>query len=69
MNALKSSPAICHGNAVLKTDVSEIFSVSIIRVHTADRPKEFSLLHVVQIGCGAHPASYPLGTGGKAAGA
>jgi hypothetical protein len=35
---------------------------------------EFSLLHVVQTGSGAHPASYPMGTGGsfpggKAAGA
>jgi hypothetical protein len=34
----------------------------------------FSLLHVVQTGCGAHPASYRMGTassfpGGKAAGA
>jgi hypothetical protein len=25
-----------------------------------------SLLHVVQTGSGAHPASYPMGTGGKA---
>jgi hypothetical protein len=25
---------------------------------------EFSLLHIVQIGSGAHPASYPMGTGG-----
>jgi hypothetical protein len=36
--------------------------------------QEYSLLHVVQIGSGAHPASYPMGTGnsfpgGKAAGA
>jgi hypothetical protein len=36
--------------------------------------QEFLLLHVVQIDTGAHPASYPLGTGGffresKAAGA
>jgi hypothetical protein len=36
--------------------------------------QEFSLLHVVQTGSGAHPASYPMGTGGslsevKAAGA
>jgi hypothetical protein len=35
---------------------------------------EFSLLHIVQTGSGAHPASYPMGTwalslGGKAAGA
>jgi hypothetical protein len=35
---------------------------------------EFSLPHVVQAGFGAHPASYPMGTGGsffgsKAAGA
>jgi hypothetical protein len=34
---------------------------------------EFSLLHIVQTGCGAHPASCPTGTvdsfrGGKAAG-
>jgi hypothetical protein len=34
----------------------------------------FSLLHIVQTGSGAHPASYPMGTGdsflaGKAAGA
>jgi hypothetical protein len=31
--------------------------------------QEFSLLHVVQTGSEAHPASYPMGTGGKAAGA
>jgi hypothetical protein len=35
---------------------------------------EYSLLHIVQTGSGAHPASYPMGTGGsfpdgKAAGA
>jgi hypothetical protein len=34
----------------------------------------FSLLHIIHIGCVAHPASYPVGTlgcfpGGKAAGA
>jgi hypothetical protein len=29
----------------------------------------FSLHHHVQNGSGAHPASYPMGTGGKAAGA
>jgi hypothetical protein len=29
---------------------------------------EFSLLHIVQTGFGAHPASYPMGTGGKVAG-
>jgi hypothetical protein len=28
-----------------------------------------SLLHVVQPGSEAHPTSYPMGTGGKAAGA
>jgi hypothetical protein len=36
--------------------------------------QEFALLHVVQTGSEAHPASYPMGTGdslpgGKAAGA
>jgi hypothetical protein len=25
--------------------------------------QEFALLHVVQTGCGAHPTSYPMGTG------
>jgi hypothetical protein len=30
---------------------------------------DFSLLHSVQTGPGAHPASYPMGTVGKAAGA
>jgi hypothetical protein len=25
--------------------------------------RNFSLLHVVQIGSGAHPTSYPMGTG------
>jgi hypothetical protein len=29
--------------------------------------QEFSLLHDVQTGSGAHPASYPVGTVGKAA--
>jgi hypothetical protein len=27
--------------------------------------QEFSFLHVVQTGSGAHPASYPMGTGGS----
>jgi hypothetical protein len=27
--------------------------------------QEFSLLHVVRTGSGAHPASYPMGTGGS----
>jgi hypothetical protein len=27
--------------------------------------QEFSPLHVVQIGSGAHPASYTMGTGGS----
>jgi hypothetical protein len=27
--------------------------------------KEFSFLHVVKIGSGVHPASYPMGTGGS----
>jgi hypothetical protein len=40
----------------------------------SQQDQEFSLLHVVQIGCGVHPTSYPMGTGGsfpggKAAGA
>jgi hypothetical protein len=26
---------------------------------------EFSLLYIIQIGCGAHPASYPMDTGGS----
>jgi hypothetical protein len=30
--------------------------------------QEFSLLHVLQTGFGAHSASYPMGTGGKATG-
>jgi hypothetical protein len=29
------------------------------------RGQEFSLLHVIQTGSGAHPASYPMGTGGS----
>jgi hypothetical protein len=29
---------------------------------------EFSLLHIVQTGSGAHPTPYPMGTGGKAGG-
>jgi hypothetical protein len=29
----------------------------------------FSVLHSAQIGSGAHTASYPVGTGGKAVGA
>jgi hypothetical protein len=31
--------------------------------------QEFSLLHVVQSGSGVHATFYPMGTGGKAAGA
>jgi hypothetical protein len=27
--------------------------------------QEFSVLHIVQIGSGVHPASYPMGTGGS----
>jgi hypothetical protein len=26
---------------------------------------EFSLLHIVETGSGAHPTSYPMGTGGS----
>jgi hypothetical protein len=32
------------------------------------RGKNFLFLHVVQTGPGNHPASYPMGTGGRAAG-
>jgi hypothetical protein len=44
------------------------------RSSSPGRGQEFSLLHVVHPDCGAHPASYPMGTGGsfpgsKAAGA
>jgi hypothetical protein len=28
------------------------------------KSQEFSLLHLVQIGSGVHPPSYPMGTGG-----
>jgi hypothetical protein len=35
-----------------------------VRVPVESR-KEFSLLHVVQTGSGAHPTSYPVGTGGS----
>jgi hypothetical protein len=31
--------------------------------------QKFSLLHAVQTGSGAHPASYPMGTGGSFSGA
>jgi hypothetical protein len=31
--------------------------------------RDSSLLHSAQAGSGSHPASYPIGTGGKAAGA
>jgi hypothetical protein len=31
--------------------------------------KDFSLLHIIQTGSETHPACYPLGIGGKAAGA
>jgi hypothetical protein len=30
-----------------------------------DRGKTFSLLYNIQTGPGAHPASYPMGTGGS----
>jgi hypothetical protein len=44
------------------------------RSSSPGRSKNFSFLHVVQTGSGAHPVSYPAGTGGsfpggKAAGA
>jgi hypothetical protein len=29
--------------------------------------RDFSFLHVIQTGSGAHPASYPVGTRGKTA--
>jgi hypothetical protein len=31
--------------------------------------ENYSLRHRVETGSGAHPGSYPMGTGGKAAGA
>jgi hypothetical protein len=37
------------------------------RVRLAERAGNFSLHHPVQNCSGAHPASYPMGTGGKAA--
>jgi hypothetical protein len=40
-----------------------------VGVRVPDRLKNFSLLHVVQTGSVTHPVSYPMGTGGKAAGA
>jgi hypothetical protein len=39
------------------------------RVRFPAEAGKFSLHHRVQNGSGAHPASYPMGTGGKAAGA
>jgi hypothetical protein len=33
-----------------------------------DKGKTFSLLHIVQVGSGAHPASYLVGTGCSFAG-
>jgi hypothetical protein len=53
--------------------ISQNSSVGIATGCTAGRG-EFSLIHNVQIGSGALPASYPMGTrgsfpGGKAAGA
>jgi hypothetical protein len=39
------------------------------RVRFPAGAKHFCLFHSFQTGCGAHPASYPIGTGGKAAGA
>jgi hypothetical protein len=36
---------------------------------SSGRVKNFSLLHVVETGSWANPASFPMGTGGKAAGA
>jgi hypothetical protein len=45
-------------------------SVGIATGYGLDGPGfDFSLLHSVQTGSGAHPASYPIGTGGSFAGA
>jgi hypothetical protein len=44
------------------------FSLHLITV-SYDKTWEFSLHHRVQTGSGAHPASHPVGTGGKAVGA
>jgi hypothetical protein len=43
-----------------------ITTTIIIIIHGVDSRQEqdFSLLHTVQTGSGAHPASYPMGTGG-----
>jgi hypothetical protein len=64
---------------VLLLGESHDSSIGIATVWTAWDPfsaeaKDFALLHGVQTGSGAHPASYPMGTGGsilvgKAAGA
>jgi hypothetical protein len=35
------------------------------RGYSPDRGSDFSLLHSVQTNSGAHPASYPMGTGGS----
>jgi hypothetical protein len=54
--------------------VAAIENVSNLRVRFPAGTGNFSLHHCIQNGCGAHPASYPMGSkgcfpGGKAAGA
>jgi hypothetical protein len=57
-------------NYIVVVTWSRESSVGIAAVYGLDgrssipgRASDFSLLHSVQAGCRAHPASYPMGTG------
>jgi hypothetical protein len=62
----------CLSILILSSSRSRCSAVTVSRVGAERRGsipgKNFSLRHRVQIGSGVHPASYPVGTGGKAAG-
>jgi hypothetical protein len=57
-------------NQLAKDEVQWRFSFSKGRyeLRVFHNRKEFSPLHSVQTGSGAHPASYPMGTGGFSSG-
>jgi hypothetical protein len=62
-----STPLLCTDLEGHDSSVSIVMGYRLDRrVLIADRRESFfSLLHSVQTSCGAHPASYPTGTGGS----
>jgi hypothetical protein len=53
----------------MKFELHFIFALGVRGFDSRPGARNFSPFQCVQTGSGAHPASYPMGTGGKATGA